>query len=56
MSLLILDKPVGISSNQALQRVKRILQAKSGHTGSLDVTSGLLPICLGKQQNFLTIY
>ncbi len=48
--ILILDKPAGISSNQALQRVKRLYQAnKAGHTGSLDVpASGLLPICLGE--------
>lgn len=48
--LFLLDKPVGISSNSALQRVKRIYQArKAGHTGSLDpLASGLLPICLGE--------
>lgn len=48
--LLLLDKPIGISSNQALQRVKRLYQAKkAGHTGSLDVlASGMLPICFGK--------
>lgn len=48
--VLLLDKPVGISSNKALQRVKRIYQArKAGHTGSLDpIASGLLPICLGE--------
>ncbi|MGE0384574.1 MAG: tRNA pseudouridine(55) synthase TruB [Gammaproteobacteria bacterium] len=48
--ILLLDKPVGISSNDSLQRVKRLYRArKAGHTGSLDVpASGLLPICLGE--------
>ena len=48
--ILLLDKPVGISSNEALQRAKRIFQArKAGHTGSLDVlASGLLPLCFGE--------
>lgn len=48
--VLLLDKPVGLSSNAALQRVKRLYQArKAGHTGSLDIlASGLLPICLGE--------
>lgn len=48
--MLLLDKPVGISSNGALQQVKRLYQArKAGHTGSLDpMASGLLPICLGE--------
>jgi len=48
--VVLLDKPVGITSNAALQRVKRLLQArKAGHTGSLDpLASGLLPICLGE--------
>ncbi|MCB1919173.1 MAG: tRNA pseudouridine(55) synthase TruB [Candidatus Competibacteraceae bacterium] len=47
--LLLLDKPVGWTSNAALQTVKRLYQAaKAGHTGSLDpLASGLLPICLG---------
>ena len=46
--ILLLDKPAGISSNQALQRVKRLFNAaKAGHTGSLDVpATGLLPVCL----------
>jgi len=45
-----LDKPSGMSSNEALQRVKRLFQArKAGHTGSLDrQASGLLPLCLGE--------
>jgi tRNA pseudouridine55 synthase len=48
--MFLLDKPVGISSNNALQQVKRIYKArKAGHTGSLDpIASGLLPICLGE--------
>ena len=47
--ILLLDKPAGISSNGALQQVKRLYNAnKAGHTGSLDVpATGLLPICLG---------
>jgi tRNA pseudouridine55 synthase len=47
---LLLDKPVGWTSNAALQAVKRLFQAaKAGHTGSLDpLASGLLPICLGE--------
>ena len=48
--VLLLDKPLGISSNAALQRVKRLFHArKAGHTGSLDpLASGMLPICLGR--------
>lgn len=48
--ILVLDKPAGISSNGALQQVKRIYNAnKAGHTGSLDVpATGVLPICLGQ--------
>jgi tRNA pseudouridine55 synthase len=48
--IVLLDKPAGISSNHALQRVKRMYDAnKAGHTGSLDVpASGLLPLCLGE--------
>ncbi len=48
--VLLLDKPAGCTSNQALQRVKRIYQAeKAGHTGSLDpLATGLLPICFGE--------
>ncbi len=47
--ILLLDKPLGISSNAALQQVKKIFRArKAGHTGSLDpLASGLLPICFG---------
>lgn len=48
--ILLLDKPVGITSNLALQKVKRLFDAnKAGHTGNLDpMASGLLPICLGE--------
>lgn len=48
--ILLLDKPTGITSNEALQIVKRLFKArKAGHTGSLDpLASGLLPICLGE--------
>lgn len=48
--ILLLNKPSGISSNQALQRAKYLFQArKAGHTGNLDVlASGLLPVCFGE--------
>jgi tRNA pseudouridine55 synthase len=48
--ILLLDKPEGLSSNAALQRVRRLYRArKAGHTGSLDpLASGLLPVCLGQ--------
>lgn len=48
--VVLLDKPVGLSSNRALQRVRGIFQArKAGHTGSLDpFATGMLPICLGE--------
>ncbi|WP_297527884.1 tRNA pseudouridine(55) synthase TruB [Thiohalobacter sp.] len=48
--ILLLDKPEGITSNEALQVVKHLYNArKAGHTGSLDpLASGLLPICLGE--------
>ena len=48
--ILVLDKPVGMSSNEALQHVKRLYRArKAGHTGSLDrLASGALPICFGE--------
>jgi len=47
--ILLLDKPLGITSNDALQQVKRLYFAqKAGHTGSLDpLADGLLPICFG---------
>lgn len=48
--IIVLDKPQGMSSNQLLQRVKRLYDAaKAGHTGSLDpLATGVLPICLGE--------
>ncbi len=48
--ILLLDKPEGLTSNRALQRVRRLYQArKAGHAGSLDpLATGLLPICLGE--------
>ncbi len=48
--VLLLDKPLGLSSNRALQAVKRLYKAaKAGHTGSLDpLATGMLPICLGE--------
>src|SRR5271165_6596413 len=52
--VLLLDKPKGLSSNAALQRVKRLYQAdKAGHTGTLDpLATGLLPICFGDATKF----
>ncbi len=52
--ILLLDKPLGISSNQALQKAKwQYHAAKAGHTGSLDpLASGLLPICFGEATKF----
>ena len=48
--ILLLDKPTGMSSNQALQRVRHLFRAaKGGHTGSLDpLATGLLPVCFGE--------
>ncbi len=48
--ILLLDKPSGLSSNAALQRVRRLMGAdKAGHVGSLDpLATGMLPICLGE--------
>ena len=48
--VILLDKPSGMTSNQALQRVKRLFRArKAGHTGSLDpLATGLLPLCFGE--------
>jgi len=48
--VILLDKPEGMSSNQALQKVKALFHAqKAGHTGSLDpLASGMLPICFGR--------
>ena len=52
--ILLLDKPAGMTSNDALQRVKRLYDArKVGHTGSLDKTAtGLLPLCFGDATKF----
>ena len=52
--VLLLDKPLGLSSNDALQRVKRLLRAeKAGHTGTLDpLATGLLPLCFGAATKF----
>ena len=52
--VLLLDKPLGFSSNQALQKVKWLYSAaKAGHTGTLDpLATGLLPICLGEATKF----
>ena len=52
--LLLLDKPIGLSSNAALQKVKRLFAArKAGHTGSLDpLATGMLPICFGAATKF----
>jgi tRNA pseudouridine55 synthase len=48
--IVLLDKPEGLSSNQALQRVRRLYSArKAGHTGALDpLASGVLPLCFGQ--------
>lgn len=48
--LVLLDKPLGLSSNQALQAVRRLFRAaKGGHTGALDpLATGLLPLCFGE--------
>ena len=52
--VLLLDKPIGITSNAAIQRVKRLFcAAKAGHVGTLDpLASGLLPVCLGEATKF----
>ena len=52
--ILLLDKPLGLSSAAAVARVKRLFAArKAGHTGSLDpLASGMLPICLGEATKF----
>lgn len=52
--ILVLDKPVGMSSNQALQRAKWLyFAAKAGHTGSLDpLATGVLPLCFGEATKF----
>ncbi|TDG12651.1 tRNA pseudouridine(55) synthase TruB [Seongchinamella unica] len=52
--ILVLDKPLGMSSNQALQVAKRLyFAAKAGHTGSLDpLATGVLPLCFGEATKF----
>lgn len=52
--VLLLDKPAGLTSNAALQKVKSFFQsAKGGHTGTLDpLATGLLPVCLGEATKF----
>ncbi|MNZ48120.1 tRNA pseudouridine synthase B [compost metagenome] len=52
--VLILDKPRGMSSNQALQKVRWLINAeKAGHTGSLDpLATGVLPLCFGEATKF----
>ena len=52
--VFLLNKPLGFSSNAALQKVRHLYRAKkAGHTGALDpLASGLLPICLGEATNF----
>lgn len=52
--VLLLDKPTGLTSNDALQKVKRLFTAqKAGHTGALDpLATGMLPICFGESTKF----
>lgn len=56
--VLLLDKPLGISSNQALQKVKWLLRAeKAGHTGTLDpLATGVLPLCFGAATKFSQLH
>ncbi len=55
--VLLLDKPVGLSSNAALQHARRLYRAeKAGHTGTLDpLASGLLPLCFGEATKFAQV-
>ena len=52
--VFLLDKPQGVSSNDIMQKVKRLFKAnKAGHTGALDpLATGMLPICLGEATKF----
>ena len=52
--IFLLNKPSGLTSNQALQRVKKIFNAnKAGHTGALDpLATGVLPLCFGESTKF----
>lgn len=55
--VLLFDKPLGLSSNIALQKVRRLFQAeKAGHTGTLDpLATGLLPVCFGEATKFTNL-
>ena len=55
--VLLLDKPLGLSSNDALQKAKRMFRAeKAGHTGTLDpLATGLLPLCFGAATKFAQV-
>ncbi len=55
--VLLLDKPIGLSSNDALQKAKWLLRAeKAGHTGTLDpLATGLLPLCFGAATKFAQV-
>ncbi|WP_191601070.1 tRNA pseudouridine(55) synthase TruB [Marinomonas algicola] len=52
--IVLLNKPLGLSSNQALQRIRRLFRAeKAGHTGALDpLATGMLPLCFGEATKF----
>mgnify|MGYP000016312510 CR=1 FL=1 len=52
--IILLDKPIGFTSNAALQKVRWLLNAeKAGHTGSLDpLATGVLPLCFGEATKF----
>ena len=56
--VLLLDKPIGLSSNDALQKAKWLLRAeKAGHTGTLDpLASGVLPLCFGAATKFSQLH
>ena len=56
--VLLLDKPLGLSSNQALQKAKWLLRAeKAGHTGTLDpLATGVLPLCFGAATKFSQVH
>ena len=56
--VLLLDKPIGLSSNDALQKTKWLLRAeKAGHTGTLDpLATGLLPLCFGAATKFSQLH
>ena len=56
--VLLLDKSLGLSSNQALQKAKWLLRAeKAGHTGTLDpLATGVLPLCFGAATKFSQLH